>query len=307
VKLAAHTMATPELSVRAALELFARLRFDGAELIWQDDYPCGLSERSDRRRLKETRSVVEGLGLGVACLVPYVTEINSLDQPARDRALERFRRCIDAAAVLGCRRVRVYAGELLPGDREQIAEKRASLLESLVSMQRWALDADVILCVENHFNTMAVSAAETVDLLADVAATAGTRRGLGALYDQANLTFTHSESPALALELQTGWIEHVHVKDLVFIHENRPFVAQSVAAVDSEVRTVRSRVVGEGIIDWSAITRGLAKAGYDRYLSLEYEYRWHPHDLPPAEIGLKRSAAHLRQMLDGTHDGDLPA
>ncbi len=37
--------------------------------------------------------------------------------------------------------------------------------------------------------------------------------------------------------------------------------------------------------------------GYDDVLSLEYEYRWHPQDLPDPAIGFKDSALALRKML----------
>jgi L-ribulose-5-phosphate 3-epimerase len=30
---------------------------------------------------------------------------------------------------------------------------------------------------------------------------------------------------------------------------------------------------------------------------MEYEYRWHPQDLPPPEEGFKRGAEYLRRIL----------
>jgi L-ribulose-5-phosphate 3-epimerase len=39
------------------------------------------------------------------------------------------------------------------------------------------------------------------------------------------------------------------------------------------------------------------RRGYDDVLSLEYEYRWHPQDLPDPAIGFKDSAVALRRML----------
>jgi hypothetical protein len=38
--------------------------------------------------------------------------------------------------------------------------------------------------------------------------------------------------------------------------------------------------------------------GYDDVLTLEYEYRWHPQDLPAPEVGFARSATALRALLD---------
>ena len=67
--------------------------------------------------------------------------------------------------------------------------------------------------------------------------------------------------------------------------------------VSEDERKVRSRVVGEGVLPWDRILRALAESGYDGWLSLEYERRWHPQDLPPAEEGMRRSAEHVRHLL----------
>ena len=60
---------------------------------------------------------------------------------------------------------------------------------------------------------------------------------------------------------------------------------------------MRSRVVGDGVLDWTDILRRLREVGYDGYLSLEYEYRWHPDDLPDPAEGFARSARALRDIL----------
>jgi sugar phosphate isomerase/epimerase len=59
-------------------------------------------------------------------------------------------------------------------------------------------------------------------------------------------------------------------------------------------------VVGEGILDWSAILGQLRRTGYAGPISIEYEARWHPQDLPPPEIGFRRSARTIREMLSAT-------
>ena len=38
----------------------------------------------------------------------------------------------------------------------------------------------------------------------------------------------------------------------------------------------------------------LSDSGYDGWLSLEYERRWYPEQLPDAAIGMKKSAEYLR-------------
>jgi sugar phosphate isomerase/epimerase len=142
---------------------------------------------------------------------------------------------------------------------------------------------------------MTQSAAETARLVREVAHDA-----VRVLYDQANLTFAHDEPYDEALRLQGDLIGHVHVKDLVFTDPDAPFRATETARVSASERTVRSRVVGDGVVPWADILSALATLGYDDVLSLEYEYRWHPADLPDPTIGFARAAQVLRGILSNT-------
>jgi sugar phosphate isomerase/epimerase len=284
-------MGTPALTVPDALHLFSGLGLDAAEIVWQDDYLSAIPEAASDDDLRGLRSLASDLGLEISCLTPYMTAINSLDDAERARDMARFGRCIRAAEMLACPHIRVYAGRYLPGD-EQRDEKWHRLVESLRALGPLAEQSGVTLCVENHFNTMTVTAAETAALMQAVDVP-----GVGILYDQVNLAFTHNEPFEEAIPLQRPWIAYVHVKDLVFIDPETPFNAADVARVVPEERAVRSRVVGEGIMDWPAILADLRGGGYDGYLSMEYEYRWHPQDLPEPLVGFTRAAATLRALL----------
>jgi sugar phosphate isomerase/epimerase len=55
--------------------------------------------------------------------------------------------------------------------------------------------------------------------------------------------------------------------------------------------------VGEGILEWPAILKSVKAHGYDGWLSLEYERRWHPDDIPDASIGMKKSIDYLKSIL----------
>lgn len=291
MKLAGHTMGTPDLSVEDAVRLFARLGYDGVEVVWQDGYRSAVPETANERELLALRRMADDLGLEICCLTPYMTGLGSQEPGERATDIERFERCIAAAVELGAQRIRVYAGDTRPGDADR-AVKRARVVEALRHLGRVAASSGVVLCVENHFNTFALTAAETVELVRDVDSP-----GVGILYDQANLAFTHGEPWAEAIRLQRDWIRHVQVKDLVFIDPDAPFVARRVDQVADEERTVRSRVVGDGVLDWPAIIVALAAFGYADYLSVEYEYRWHPADLPEPEVGFRRSIEVLRPLV----------
>jgi sugar phosphate isomerase/epimerase len=139
---------------------------------------------------------------------------------------------------------------------------------------------------------MTQSAAETAQLVREV-----NHAAVRVLYDQANLTFTHDEPYEEALRVQGDLVGHVHVKDLVFTDPDAPFQASETARVAASERAVRSCVVGDGVVPWGGILSSLSTLGYDDVLSLEYEYRWHPEDLPEPAVGFARSAAALRAAL----------
>jgi L-ribulose-5-phosphate 3-epimerase len=290
MRFAGHTLGTPEQTVPEALALFAAAGLDAAEVIYQDGYRSGLPLR-DRRSAERARQASEDLGVPIVGLTPYTTGINALGDGEWRTAVDEFRGAIEIAHVVGADRLRVYAGSWHSGDQDHAAHWNR-LVAALRALAPEASDAGVRLCVENHFGTMTRSAAETARLVREV-----DHDAVRVLYDQANLTFTHDESYEEALRLQGDLIGHVHVKDLVFTDVEAPFRASETARVASSERTVRSRVVGDGVVPWAAILSSLFTLGYDDVLSLEYEYRWHPQDLPEPAVGFARSAAALREYL----------
>lgn len=288
--IAGHTLGTPEQTVPEALALFAVAGLDAAEVILQDGYRSGIP-LGDRRAAEDARRAADGEGIPIVGLTPYTTSINSLDTTEWRAGVDEFRAAIEIAQAVGADRVRVYAGSWHHGDADHAA-RWGRLADALLALAPEAAAAGVLLCVENHFGTMTQSAAETARLLREVAHPA-----VRALYDQANLTFAHDEPYERALALQGDLIGHVHVKDLVFTDPDAPFRAAETARVAASERSVRSRVVGDGVVPWGEILHSLAQLGYDDVLSLEYEYRWHPQDLPEPVVGFSRSAAALRALL----------
>lgn len=292
LRIAGHTLGTPNHSPAEAVRLFHEAGLDAAEIIWQDDYRSGIPERDNGGVLDDLRAAMDTTGLPVIGLTPYMSAINALDDDARSQDVARFAACIADAAALGAGIVRVYAGSYTPDQLHERPAMWSQLVRSLREIAPVAESAGVTLAVENHFNTMTLTASETVDLVDEVEHPA-----VGILYDQANLTFTHSEAWPEAIALQSGRIRHVHAKDLIFVDRDRPFAASAVATVAAEERAVRSRVVGDGEMPWDRILPALREDGYDGVVSLEYEYRWHPQDLPDPLEGFRRGADTLRALM----------
>lgn len=288
--IAGHTLGTPRQDLEGALRLFRDAGLDAAEVIYQAGYRAGI-DPSDPSAVKRARAIADREGLPIVALTPYTTAINSTDASQWQAGVDELRGCITAAHEVGARKIRVYAGSWHSGNvgREAHWDR---LREALTVLGQEAETAGVTLCVENHFGTMTQTAVDTAKLVREVDLPA-----VRVLYDQANLTFTHDETWEDALDVQGDLVGHVHVKDLEFKDPNAPFRASETARVKAEERAVRSRVVGTGILPWRSILAEVARRGYDDVLSLEYEYRWHPHDLPEPEIGFAESARAVRDIL----------
>jgi L-ribulose-5-phosphate 3-epimerase len=167
------------------------------------------------------------------------------------------------------------------------------LIDSLRRLGEEAAEAGVVLAVETHFNTLTCSASETADIVRRV-----NHPNVLVLYDQPNLEFSEGEKHSQALEILKGLIAMVHVKDLVYKEGiSGGFISSKVVTVDESERRISSRIPGEGIIPWPEILPALAAQGFDDWLSLEYERRWYPHDLPPAAEGMKKGLNYMRSLV----------
>lgn len=295
-KLAGHTMGTPEYTLPEALKLFAGIGLDGAEIVVQDGYKCALPTHCSQKMLREVKEIADASGLRVIALTPYNSRFNSLDDAVREKEMDEIRRVISYAQDLGASYIRIYAGNYAASETDPDGEKWARLIESMQVLGEDAKTAGVTLVMENHFNTMTVSAKQSM-----AAAEAIGHPNVGILYDQANLTFTLNEEYEEALNIQGSQIRYVHVKDLEFKSGDHAFISDEVSHPKEEDRNVITRIVGEGIVPWKSILQKLHDTGYDGWLSFEYERRWHPADIPDASIGMKKSADYVRQLFGQIH------
>ena len=291
MKLAGHTMGTPEYTVEQAIRLFHDIGLSGAEIVVQDGYLSGISCACSIEELNAVKAAAEQNQMEICCLTPYNSYFNDLDEVLRMSEVNAIQTVIDACAYLGARYIRIYGGNLQAGDTKNLAERRAKLIESMRHLGDRAAEKGVTLVIENHFNTMAVSAKESVELIRDIQHPA-----VRILYDQANLSFTGNESYEEAIALQQSYVSYMHIKDLVFI-EGVKFKSSEVSHPEESQRNVRTKIVGEGVIPWEKILKAVKACGYEGWLSLEYERRWHPGDIPDAAIGMKKSADYIRRIL----------
>ena len=293
MRIAGHTMGTPEYSVSEAIDLFARLEMEGIEAICHDEYRSAIRTDVSVAVLRELRRRAGGQGLHFAAITPYATDLNSRDPQVAAAHVDLLLRAIEIAHALGAGCIRVYAGRETGGPGR--TERLRRLVEAARRPAEVAAKAGLRLGFENHFNTLGDSAKATVEAVRAV-----NHPAVGIVYDQANLTMLGAEDYREAIPLQAPYLLHVHVKDLSFKDKPPEMTSGAVEALPPEAKPSISRVVGEGILPWRKIIAELKRTGYDGWLSIEYERRWYPDVLPPAEIGMKAGADMVRRIL-----GDL--
>lgn len=291
MKIAGHTMGTPEYTVLEAIKLFHDIGIEGAEIVVQDGYCSGISCACSKEELALVKKAAEENNIEISCLTPYNSYFNSLDDQVRTAEIDGICKVIDACEYLGAHFIRIYGGNLEAGDTTDLKERRAKLVESMRLLGERAAEKDVTLVIENHFNTMSVSAKDSADLIREI-----NHPAVRILYDQANLNFTEKEDYEEAIEIQQQYVAYMHVKDLVF-KKGVAFSSSEVSRPDESERNVYTRIVGEGVIPWPEILKLVKEHGYDGWLSLEYERRWHPDDIPDASIGMKKSADYLKTII----------
>ena len=283
-------MGTPEYTVCEAIELMSRIGADGVEIVVQDGYKSGIPCHATKDELTVIKKCAEENGIRIICLTPYNSKFDSLDDSIRLFEIEEIKKVIDYCEFLGAKYIRIYGGNRSAGDNYKIDERRSKLVSSLRYLGDCAQKKGVMLVIENHFNTMAVSARESVELVQEI-----NHPAVRILYDQANLTFTEKECYSEAVDTQLEYVAYMHVKDLVF-KGGVSFHSSDVSHPKESERNVFTRIVGEGIIPWPQILSLIKSKGYDGWLSLEYERRWHPDDIPDASIGMKKSMDYLKSL-----------
>lgn len=290
MRLAGHTMGTPEYTVPEAVDLFARLGLEGIEAICHDEYRSAIRTDIPASALRELRQRAEGQGFRFAAITPYATDLNSPDPQVAAAHQDLLLRAIEIAHALGAGCIRTYAGRETGGAGR--GERLRRLVDAVRGPAEVAAKAGVRLGFENHFNTLGDSAKGTVEVVRAV-----NHPAVGIVYDQGNLTMLRAEDHREAIPLQAPYLIHVHVKDLSFKDKPPETTSGAVEALPAEAKPTISRVVGEGILPWPEIIAELKRTGYDGWLSIEYERRWYPDLLPPAEIGMKAGAERVRQIL----------
>jgi sugar phosphate isomerase/epimerase len=268
MKLAFSTLACPGWSLEQAVDAARQSGYEGLELRLLDGEILRSDLDVDTRR--RVRALCSESGLPIICVDTSV-RLAQPDPAARAEQIRDGLAFLELAAGWNAPLIRVFGGP--PADTSAEAA-RAAAIECLAPLAERGQALGVMVALETH--DAFCSSAIVSDVLSQVPGS-----GAGALWDILH-PYRIGETIDETLGRLRHHLLHVHIKD-----GRRP--ADGSANWDLTL-------LGEGEVPTPAILSALRVIGYDGWLSVEWEKKWHP-ELAEPEVALPQHAATLREYL----------
>jgi sugar phosphate isomerase/epimerase len=270
MKLAFTTLACPGWTLEQAVDAAGRYGYAGVELRLLDGELLGPGLGTATRR--RVRDVCGAAGLPIVCVDTSV-RIAQPDPQERAAQVRAGLAMLELAAEWQSPMIRVFGSPPAgtPGDTAALAA--AECLAPLAERGR-ALGVAVALETHDAF----ASGASVRQVLDHVPGP-----GAGALWDTLH-SFRVGETLAATLDKIGDRLLHVHIKDGARPPDGGP--------------GWRLTLLGQGDVPVREILAALHARGYDGWLAVEWEKKWHP-ELDEPEIALPQHADALREYLAG--------
>lgn len=267
MKLAFSTLACPRWSIERVTEAAREYGYDGVELRLLDGRIIDSTlSHADRDRVRKT---LRDAGLPIVALD---TSVKVAADPEPDSAIRELNEMVGMAHEWGSSTVRVFGGEWGAGRsaEDAVGQARYVLGEASVAAQR----VGVAIALETHDRFSNVELVSEV--LEDLPAAAT------ALWDVGH-PFRVGDDADKVIRLLDGRLAHVHVKD----------ARRDPSSPDGWQLTL----LGVGDVPVRSCLDALSAAGYDGWISVEWEKHWH-RELAEPEVALPQFAAVLRSWSE---------
>ena len=231
------------------------------------------------REIPQVKRRIADAGLEVAVF----SISNDFIQPeasARAGELADLKRGVDIALELGVDRLRVFSGSAREGVTQE--QGNAWILEGLSAGAAYGESRGVTLALENH-GRFAGRSDQVRGIIEKIDSPA-----LRVNFDTGNFLPVGQDPVAAAREL-AELVVLVHLKDIRYAGDNEP----SHVFPDPSGRLLTGSVIGDGLVDLPGVMAALREAGYDGWLSLEFE-----GSEDPLAAGVPRSRATARALLE---------
>jgi sugar phosphate isomerase/epimerase len=221
----------------------------------------------------ETKRKLDDAGLEVSGIS---SSIRVCASDLRDENLEEARRTIAVAQALGCKNVRVFGGgEPDQVGREAAADAGRACIEAILALDG-ARDLRWLFETHDHW----IRSADCALLLERIPDPA-----FGVLWDMGHTPRVVGETPQETVAAIGARIGYTHVKDAVYGPDHE-------RAMQDGWRYVPP---GKGQLPLAEAVAALKAVGYDGWIVLEHEKRWHP-ELPEPEEMFPQFARWARSL-----------
>jgi sugar phosphate isomerase/epimerase len=268
MKLAFSTLACPRWSIERAADVARSLGYDALELRLLDGEV--IDPRRDREKVHRATLACRARGLEV-CAFDSSCLFNLAEEAERERNVEDLVAWVRLGGELGVPIVRVFGGAGEGGEDPSIGIARVA--EALRMAAPEAEGAGVTVVLETH--DAFASARRVAEVLQRVSSPS-----VGALWDSHH-PYRMGESADEVAEILGDTVAHVHVKDA--------------RRIDPDGTSWQLVLLGEGEVPVADQLRVLRNRGYQGYISVEWEKKWHP-EIPEPEVALPQHIGRLRAL-----------
>lgn len=242
--------------------------------------PEGVSELEYAAELK---AEAERVGIEISCYSVAADLLGGCDGDL-EAEINRIKAKVDVAAALGTKLMRHDASFRFPESYMGFTNVLPRLAEGCRKVTEYAKKLGIRTMVENHGRFCQDS--DRVEALVNTVA----HPNFGLLVDMGNFLCV-DEDPVLAVGRCAKYAFNAHVKDFLYKSGEGDDPGEGFISTRGGAY-IRGTVAGHGIVPVKQCTLALKRAGYNGYLTLEFE-GWEEN-----EPALKAGAAKLRHLAD---------
>jgi sugar phosphate isomerase/epimerase len=271
MKLSFSTLACPDWTLSQIIAIASTAGYDGIELRFVENEDSLWKLPAFRgTQLASAKQTLSDHGLAISC-VDTSCRFHSPDAQERLRWLAEGERMADLAASLDAPGIRVFGDTIQPGaDR---SSTRRWIADSIHQLSDRIAASGIEVWLETHGDF--AGASETAEILAEAKSPK-----LGVVWDPANCFIESGERPQESASRLGASIRHVHLKDLCQNHGSWKPV-----------------LTGDGNFPLPEIRAALRQLGYDRFVSFEWEKKWHP-EIADANVALPHFTRWFRENCE---------
>ena len=248
----------PDMSIREAIELCARIGYDGLELNIEEEGELNWQTSVSKAKEFAEFSAAKGLELpSISTALHWRYPITSTEPKLKAKGMAVARKQIEVARAVGADTILLVVGLVTEDNPYNAVWERA--LAAMQELAQFAAELQVHIGVENVGNRFLLSPLEMRAFIDAVDSP-----WVGAYLDVGNVVFLRLGWPEQWIRILGSRILKVHVKDHLMAGQARVGVP----------------LLTGDTINWAEVVKALQEVGYDSYLTAEISpYRFYPTKL----------------------------